>query len=106
MSRRTTNCGIVLMLLGSTVAFGQNRPGELHSANVKVVAHVPLEGPAFDAADIDVEQELSRPYIYVARLHRYGWDAISVKDFQHPGVIYSWEIENSALHEGTGALRP
>jgi hypothetical protein len=97
----------LLLVAIAVPASPQAGPGKQTSPNMKVVAHIPLEGPqAFDAADIDVEQELSRPYIYIARLLHYGWDVISVKDLKKPEVIYSWRIDNPDLHQGAGALRP
>src|SRR4051794_29288389 len=41
-------------------------PGGNRSANMKLLAHVPL-GNILTISDIEVEQELSRPYAYVTR---------------------------------------
>ncbi|NIR39684.1 MAG: hypothetical protein GWN79_19690, partial [Actinobacteria bacterium] len=41
------------------------------SDNVEVVAHVPL-GPRLSATDVDIEQELDRPYAYVSRANVVG----------------------------------
>ena len=43
----------------------QHAPGQAGSTNVKLVAHVPLAA-WISASDIEIEQELSRPYVYVA----------------------------------------
>jgi hypothetical protein len=37
------------------------------SDNIEVVSHIPLGGP-LSVSDIDIEQELSRPYVYVSRM--------------------------------------
>ena len=39
------------------------KPG---SDNIEVLGHAPL-GPMLSVADIELEQELDRPYAYVAR---------------------------------------
>src|SRR5258706_4029091 len=90
------------------------RPGEQGSANVRIVGHLPLNVAApFNTSDIEMEQELSRPYVYVdhaneagAKNPRIGFDIISIKDPSKPRVIYSWQMENAELHQGAGSLAP
>src|SRR5207249_1869102 len=72
--------------------------GKQHSANIKIVGH--LVG-RFE--DIDVDQELSRPYVYMSNGRRMGFDIVSVKDQSKPQVLYSWALENPELHIG-GAM--
>ena len=58
-------------------------------------------------ADVTMEQELSRPYVYVC--HRFaptGFWIISIKDPSKPRIIYDWNIDNPELHRGSGALGP
>ena len=79
------------------------KPG---SDNIEVVAHLPL-GPELSVADIEIEQELSRPYAYVAREvfgreGEKGMDVIDLSDPYDPQVIYRWRIENQDLHAGAG----
>src|SRR5262249_12369757 len=82
--------------------------GQQGSSNIHVVAHVPL-GRLFTVGDIEMEQELSRPYVYVSRLsalpHETGFTVISLKDPAHAKVIYDWRIENRELMRAYGALR-
>ncbi len=78
------------------------------SDNMHVLGHLPL-GPALNVADMDVEQELSRPYAYVARMTYggvgvKGMDIISIEDPEHPELIYEWRIENQDLHLGLGGM--
>lgn len=74
------------------------------SSNIKVLSHVPLGG-YLHVADVEIEQEESRPFVYVSkRFDPTGFDVISVEDPDNAGLIYSWRIENSALHVGSGAL--
>ncbi len=83
-------------------------PGQEGSSNVHLMSHIPLGG-YLHVADIDIEQELSRPYVYVSRgvYPPAGFTIISVKDIgkEKARVIYSWNIENPDLHKGLGALR-
>ena len=112
-------------------AAAQYAPGEQGSRNMKVISHLPLGGaepllpgsanaPSATAAvneavvglgtrtaDVTMEQELSRPYVYVC--HRFaptGFWIISIKDPSKPRIIYDWKIENAELGRGSGALGP
>src|SRR5262245_51456331 len=82
------------------------KPGERGSRNMKVLSHVPLGG-FLHVSDIELEQELSRPYAYVdRRFQPSGFDVINIKDPAKAYVMYSWRIENPDLHLGSGALGP
>src|SRR2546430_12149270 len=72
-------------------------PGGQGSSNIHVVSHIPL-GAALTVGDIEIEQELSRPYVYVPRMsgepHDIGFSIISIKDPARARVIYDWRLEN------------
>ena len=72
---------------GTSLGIPKFAPGEQGSRNIKVMSHIPLGGPA-TVGDIEIEQELSRPYVYMSRLsgysHDIGFDIISVKDPDQP----------------------
>ncbi|MEC9015230.1 MAG: hypothetical protein VYD37_01985 [Gemmatimonadota bacterium] len=78
------------------------------SDNMEVLGHLPL-GPRLSVADMDVEQEMHRPFAYVARMV-YGFegprgtDIISIEDPERPKLLYEWRIENQDLHQGTGGM--
>src|SRR6185312_83843 len=75
-------------------------PGENSSRNMKVLSHIPLAGP-LQVADIEIEQELSRPYVYIPiRVKDAGFFVISVKNPENAQVLYRWTIENPSLHNG------
>ena len=81
------------------------KPG---SGNIEVLSHLPL-GPRLSVSDIDLEQEVSRPYAYVGRMvygdaGDKGMDLIDLSDPRRPKIIYRWRIENQDLHLGTGAM--
>ena len=82
-----------------------DKPG---SDNIDVLSHVPL-GPPLSVSDIDVEQELSRPFAYVGRMvYGYegerGTDIIDMTDPENAKVVYRWRIEDQDLHLGTGGM--
>lgn len=78
------------------------------SDNIEVLGHLPL-GPRLSVADMDVEQELDRPFAYVARMV-YGFegpkgtDIISIADPENPELLFEWRIENQDLHQRTGGM--
>ncbi len=90
------------------VASAQWTPEKPGSDNITIESHLPLGG-AESVADIELEQEMSRPYAYVARAHyleylAMGMDIIDLSDPSRANVIYRWRIENEELHVGVGGL--
>ena len=93
------------VLVQGVALWTPDKPG---SDNIEVVGHIPL-GPRLSVADMDLEQELSRPYAYVARMvygdkGDKGTDVIDISDPSKPKVVYQWRIENQDLHLGTGGM--
>ncbi len=88
------------------------KPG---SDNLEVVGHIPL-GTKLSVSDIELEQELDRPYAYVGRMSLgpmvydgeeagpKGMDIISLADPAHPKVLYQWRIDNEDLHLPLGGM--
>src|SRR5438445_11122288 len=85
-------------------------PGEQGSANIKVVAHLPLNvaGP-FNTSDIEIEQERSRPDLYVDHANeeggaspRSGDHIIRLKDLLKPRRVDALQDVDEELHRGTG----
>ncbi len=100
---------VVVFLPGTPAVHSEewtaDNPG---SPNIKVISHLPL-GPRLNVSDIDVEQELDRPYAYVGRMvygteGDRGMDIIDISDPANPKRIYKWRIENQDLHLGTGGM--
>ena len=74
------------------------------SSNIDVLGHVPLGG-FFRVTDIEMEQEMSRPYVYVSQAReRAGFSIIDVSNPELPRKIYSWVIEDVDLHQGLGGM--
>jgi hypothetical protein len=97
----------LLAILAPTLPLAaQHPPGKQGSSNVRVMAHIPLGGN-FSTTDIEIEQDLSRPYAYVTRRYQHsGFDIVNLKDPTRAHVMYSWRMEKPELHQGTGALAP
>jgi len=106
---------VILILASVSTAVAQyhapgamSPPGGQGSSNVHVLSHVAL-GRVFTVGDIEVEQELSRPYSYVPRLdgttHSAGMNIISLKDPTRSRSIYYWRIDKPELHQGIGGLQ-
>ena len=97
---------LLVSLPGVSVAqWTDENPG---SDNVTVLGHIPL-GPRLSVADLDMEQELSRPFVYVSRMvygdeGDKGTDIIDISDPANPKVIYRWRIEEQDLHLRTGGM--
>ena len=91
--------GGLLLAVSPAVTGAQVRyplPGEQGSSNIQILAHLPGA-----AADIELEQDMDRPYVYMSRWRSTGFDIISVEDPDNPEKIYTWRIENEELHQGS-----
>ncbi len=103
----------VLVALGAAIGLAAPAAAQVEvvkrgSDNIDVLGHVPL-GPRLSVADMDLEQELSRPYAYVSRMvygdvGPKGMDIVSLADPEKPRVIYRWRIEDQDLHQRTGGM--
>ncbi len=99
---------LLLGLVAALPASAQDAPGRPGTDNLDVLGHLPL-GPRLSVADVDIEQEMDRPYAYVARMvygeeGPRGMDIINIEDPSKPERIYEWRIENQELHLGTGGM--
>ena len=74
------------------------------SVNVGIASHVPLGG-FFRVTDVEIEQEMSRPYVYVSQTReRAGFSIVDVSDPDNAQVLFRWIIEDVDLHEGLGGM--
>ncbi len=100
---------IALIALGAAdVGAQQWTPEKRGSDNIEVISHIPL-GPKLSVSDIEISQELDRPYAFVGRMvygheGEKGIDIIDLTDERRPEVIYRWRIEDQDLHLGTGGM--
>ena len=88
--------GLAFLATGTALA-AQDDSEDRGSANIEVVAHIPL---GVEVSDIEVEQNMDRPYVYVARQNR-GLDIIDIADPYDPEVILRWSFDDPDLHVGS-----
>jgi hypothetical protein len=74
------------------------------SPNVHMVAHVVAHPGAWKAADVEMEQDPGRPYVYLCGFVNFDVQIYDVRDPANPKKIYDWTIENPELHRGIGAM--
>src|SRR3989338_6549187 len=89
-----------LFLLVTGQAFYQAAPSRKTggSPNIHQLSNIPLGG-YFYTGGIEIEQELSRPYVYVPRWRdKSGFVIIDVSDPAEARLIYSWQIDRAAEH--------
>ena len=91
----TTLVGSTLLLAGGALA--QTDSESRGSDNIEVVAHLPL---GERVSDIELEQDMDRPYAYVAREGR-GLDIIDLHDPYNAKVILRWSFDDMDLHVGS-----
>ena len=115
MQTRSLRASLIAALLflsipvtGTGVDAQQWTPEKPGSDNIEVLSHLPL-GPRLNVSDIELEQEISRPYAYVGRMvygfeGEKGMDVIDLSDPRAPKVIYRWRVENQDLHLGLGGM--
>jgi len=76
-------------------------PGHRGSENIHVMSHIPLGAPG-SVADIEIEQDMTRPFAYVTRrASSIGFDVIDLTDPDHARVVKRWRIKNEDLHQGS-----
>ncbi len=77
------------------------------SDNIHMLSHIPL-GDFFAAADIEMEQDPARPYVYVSNMTfapgGAGFTIVDVKDPKNAKVLYRYRIPDASLHQGTGGM--
>jgi hypothetical protein len=104
---------VALALCGLVTAASAQDPGTVvprpdkkqgGSSNVHLVAHVVTHPAAWKAADIEIEQEPGRPYVYVSGFVNNDVQIYDIKDQAHPKKLVDWSIENPELHRGIGAM--
>ncbi len=74
------------------------------SPSMHLLAHVDGYAGAWKAADIEMEQEPGRPYVYLCGFVNFGTQVYDIRDPSHPKLVYQWTIENPELHRGIGAM--
>ena len=74
------------------------------SKNMHMLSHVVTHQGAWKLADVEMEQEPGRPYVYASGFTNFDVQIYDVRDPAHAKKIYTWTIENPELHRGIGAM--
>lgn len=72
--------------------------------SVHMLGHVVTHPGAWKLADVEMEQDPGRPYVYASGFVNFDAQIYDVRDPAHPKKIYDWTIENPELHRGIGAM--
>ncbi|MBT3449583.1 MAG: hypothetical protein HOC28_02620 [Bacteroidetes Order II. Incertae sedis bacterium] len=99
---------IAALALLTVPVFGQASALERGSDNMEVLGHVPL-GKHSSVTDIELEQDLDRPYAYIGRASIVdggpkGMDVIDLSDPAHPEVVYRFRLDNQDLLPNRGGM--
>jgi hypothetical protein len=74
------------------------------SDNVKVLSRAENNPGAWKAADIELEQDRDRPYVYVSGFVNFNTKIYDISNPASPKLIYQWRIGDPELHRGIGAM--
>lgn len=74
------------------------------SKSVRLLGHVVNNPGAWKAADIELEQDPGRPYVYVSGFVNSNLQIYDIRDPGHPKKLVDWTPENPELHRGIGAM--
>jgi len=106
------NLTLILLFAACTYpavnAHAQMSPLERGSDNISVEGHLPL-GARMTVTDMELEQEMDRPYAYVGRASVLedgpkGMDIIDLSDPKNPKRILEWRLDNQDLHLNRGGM--
>ena len=87
---------------GATVPDSARKHGG--SSKVHEISHVPAHSGSWKAADIEIEQDVGRPYVYVCGFVNFDTQIYDISNTAKPKLIYDWTIEHPELHKGIGAM--
>ena len=74
------------------------------SDKVSLQARVENNKGAWKAANVEIEQDRSRPYVYMSGFVNYNFQVYDITKTNTPKLIYEWTIEDPELHRGIGAM--
>lgn len=68
------------------------------------LAVVPANQSTWKAANVELEQDPSRPYAYISGFVNYNAIVYDIRNTSAPKEVFRWTIENPELHRGIGAM--
>ncbi|MGB1657258.1 MAG: hypothetical protein ACPHO4_07880, partial [Longimicrobiales bacterium] len=95
--RPAVTASILAALLAPTLRAQTWNPLQRGSKSIEVVGHLPM-GARLTVTDMDIEQELDRPYAFVSRANvvgggERGVDIVDLSNPENPRILYEWRIE-------------
>ena len=80
--------------------------GQKHGGNDKMhmMSHVVTSPGPWKAADVEIEQDRNRPYVYVSGFVNFDAQIYDISNPSGAKKIFDWTIENPELHRGIGAM--
>ena len=81
--------------------FDQKRAG---SEKMHMLARIPGHPGPWKAADVELEQDRDRPYVYLCGFTNFDVQIYDIRNTSAPKKVYEWTIENPELHRGIGAM--
>lgn len=81
--------------------FDEKRGGSDKVTLLKRVENNP--GP-WKAADVELEQEKGRPFLYISGFVNFNTKFYDITNPSSPKLLFTWTIENPELHRGIGAM--
>lgn len=108
MHRLSQACLVLLLSAAFVLPATAQTALERGSDNITVEGHLPL-GARMTVTDLELEQELERPYAYVGRASILeegpkGMDIIDLSDPSNPELILAWRLEDQDLHMNRGGM--
>jgi len=99
---------LVMLCMAAHPASAQPTATNPGSDNITMEGHLPL-GARMSVTDLEIEQELSRPFAYVGRASILdagpkGMDIIDFSDPAAPKILLRWRLENQDLHLNRGGM--
>ncbi len=74
------------------------------SDKVHLLQRVENNPGAWKAADIELEQDRGRPYVYVSGFVNFNTKIYDISNPSNPRLLHTWTIEDPELHRGIGAM--
>ncbi len=74
------------------------------SEKMHMLAHIPGNSSAWKAADVELEQDRNRPFVYLCGFVNFNFQVYDISATASPKKIFEWRIENPELHRGIGAM--
>ncbi|MEO8451218.1 MAG: hypothetical protein ABI647_15585 [Gemmatimonadota bacterium] len=103
---------VSLLSLCATAARAQDPGASLPQADQKhggtekvhTINHVLNNKGPWKAADVELEQDRGRPYVYVSGFVNFDAQIYDISNPASPKKLFDWTIENPELHRGIGAM--